>query len=227
MKLARINDKWDILLPDHRADRPEWKWWERERLQSMNETVKPGDVVYYIGSEAGDLAGLLSMWGAKMVLFEPNNAVWPNAKAVWKANKLEDPLAIFYGFASDETKNGDGLMSDWPSDADKAIIPNFGFKELVADDPEISQVKIDDLKGRIPPPDMITLDVEGAEWRVLRGAEQTLREYHPRIYLSLHHEFMHQNYGDMWFDLCDWIKDLGYRETVIGNQPHEGHILYE
>lgn len=227
MKLTKINDKWDILLPDHRADRKEWPWWEQERLQSMNETIKKGDVVYYVGSEAGDLAGLLSMWGAKLVLFEPNSMVWPNAKKVWEYNNLSKPLAFYYGFASDETKNGDGLLADWPSDADKDVIPNFGFKELVADDPEIPQTRIDDLENKIPPPDMITLDVEGAEGRVLRGAEQTLRKYKPRIYLSLHHEFLHQNYGELHFDLCNWIKSLGYKETVIGNQPHEAHLVYE
>lgn len=220
-----INDKWHILLPEHRAARPEWDWWEKERLQSMKDTVKPGDVVYYVGSEEGDMCGLLAMWGAKLVLFEPNDKVWPNTKAIWDANNLEKPIAFINGFASDETKNGNAVIMDWPESASGEVIHDHGFKELKAEDPEIPQIKIDDLK--LPPPDMISLDVEGAEGRVLRGAEQILRKYHPRIYLSLHYEFLYRQYGQLHFDLMDWIKGLGYKETYLGNQPHEQHMLYE
>lgn len=223
-----INNKWHILLPEHRHDRPEWDWWEQERLQSMHDTTKPGDIVYYVGSEEGDMCGLLAMWGAKLVLFEPNDKVWPNTKAIWDANKLEKPLGFVNGFASDETKNGEAVILDWPDSAKGEIIHDHGFKELKAEDPEIPQISIDDLvaSGKVPPPDMISLDVEGAEGRVLRGAEQTLRKYHPKIYLSMHYEFLYRQYNELYFDLQDWIKSLGYVHQYLGNQPHEQHELY-
>lgn len=228
MKPCLINGKWEIILPDFRADRPEWPWWEMERLQSMYETTKPGDVVYYVGAESGDMAGLLSMWGADLVLFEPNEKAWPQIKAVWDANNLKLPLGTFLGFASDKNSNLDKSnmyeRGVWPDCVNGPIVPDHGFKEL-KDPADIAQLKIDDACET--PPDMISLDVEGAEGRVLRGAEQTLRKYHPKIYLSLHHEFLHQGYGELHFDLCNWIKSLGYKETILGNQPHEAHILYE
>jgi FkbM family methyltransferase len=49
---------------------------------------------------------------------------------------------------------------------------------------EIGCSNIDSLD--LPPPDLIKIDVEGAEVLVISGAEETLREHQPMIFLSLH-----------------------------------------
>lgn len=233
MQETLINGKWKIILPKHRAIRPEWhtkEGWERARLDSMFATTKKGDVVYYVGAEEGDMCGLLALWGAKLVMFEPNDRVWPNIKAIWEANKLEDPVC-FSGFAANNTdlRRLQGKNLDWPESADGELIGDHGFVELQAQDPEIPQIKIDDVYRDtlgIPPPDMISIDCEGSEWEVLRGAEKTLRKYHPRIYLSLHPEALFRIYGEYQFDLRNWIKDLGYEEELLDYQ-HEVHLVYE
>jgi len=223
LKPCLINDRWEILLPEHRANRKEWPWWEKERLASMFETTKKGDRVFYVGAEVGDMAALLAKWGAEMYLFEPNEKAWPQIKAIWEANNLISPAVAWQGFISDKTDPKNQLLDgSWPESASGPIVSDHGFKEL-ADPGEQPQLKIDDIGVS---PDMITLDVEGAEGRVLRGAEGTLRKHHPRIYLSLHYEFMYRIYNELWFELCEWIRGLGYKEVVLGNQPHEGHILY-
>lgn len=102
---VKINGKWDILLPKHRAERPEWftaEGWERARLDAMSERIGPGDVVYYVGAEEGEMAALCQMWGAEVVLFEPNPAAWPNIRSIFMANGLSDCLS-FEGFASNKT----------------------------------------------------------------------------------------------------------------------------
>lgn len=220
MKLTRINNKWNIWLPDHRAARPEWPDWEVKRLQSMYETTKPGDVVYYVGAEEGDMCGLLAMWGAKLWMFEPNDKVMPNIKAIWDANKLKS-ASIFPGFASNVTE-GD-LYFITTDEITGDLIGDHGFKEL-RDSADLPQIMIDNV-GNIP--DMISIDVEGSEGRVLRGAEQTLRKYHPKIYLSLHPEFLHEQYGEWGAELRKWIIDLGYKETLLDYPLHEVHLLYE
>lgn len=226
MKLTKINNKWDIWLPDHRADRKEWPSWEYKRLESIRKTTKPGDVVYYVGAEEGDMAALLAMWGAKLVLIEPNEKVWPNIKAIWESNKLSLPLYCFLGFASDKSKAlGEKVVYDcFPACADGEVIGNHGFKEL-RDPASIAQIKIDDLAYMFKP-DMISIDVEGSEGKVLRGAEQTLRKHHPRIYLSLHPEFL-RNYNEWGAELRKWIIDLGYKETLLDYPLHEVHLMYE
>ena len=38
----------------------------------------------------------------------------------------------------------------------------------------------------IRPPDIIKIDVEGAEFEVLEGASRALTEFHPTIFLEIH-----------------------------------------
>lgn len=231
---VKVNGNWDIILPEHRADRPEWytdKGWERARLDSMFKTTKEGDVVYYIGAEEGDMCGLLAMWGAKLAMFEPNPLVWPNIKAIWEANNLPMPLMAFAGFVGKEvtvTQKDLATGTVFPPSADGELIGNHGFKTLVERDGTIPTVTIDRLVewGGLAVPDMITMDVEGAEWEVLRGGEKTLRKYLPRIYLSLHPEFMYEIYKEYAFDLRRWLVNMGYTETLLDYQ-HEVHLLYE
>jgi FkbM family methyltransferase len=183
------------------------------------------------------MCALIQKWGAEVVMFEPNPLVWPNIKAIWDANKLAPPLATFAGFAANETSDGAfGSLGKylWPESTSGPVISDHGFKNLCEVDGTIPMIKIDDIdrvlldhNDRLKKPvDMITMDVEGAEIQVLWGAEKTLRKYHPRIYLSLHPEFLWQIYHEYSHDLREWIKAIGYKETLLDYQ-HEVHLLYE
>ena len=43
----------------------------------------------------------------------------------------------------------------------------------------------------LPPPDVIKIDVEGAEFEVLEGATRALTEFHPTIFLEIHGTQLH------------------------------------
>jgi FkbM family methyltransferase len=196
MVKARINGAYDITLPRHRADRPEWytdTGWEKARLAALRmkiirqRSVATEPVVYYVGAEEGEMPALCQMWGAKVVMFEPNQKVWPNIRAIWEANKLELPAGIFVGFASASTElhpphdydieGRDITESGWPLCSDMPVIGDHGFKELYQESDGIPQIKIDDFvahSGIVPT--VMSIDVEGSEWEVLRGAERTLDE---------------------------------------------------
>lgn len=63
MREVQINGRWPLMLPEHRAAREEWTTgWEPERLDSMYANLRPGDVVYDIGTEEGDLSALFARW---------------------------------------------------------------------------------------------------------------------------------------------------------------------
>lgn len=220
-----LNGEYKIILPEHRALRPEWyteQGWEKKRLAHIKSTTAPNDIVYYVGAEEGDMCALLALWGAQLVMFEPNDRVMPNIKAIWKANDLNMGDLFYPGFASTITTKGFEVARTIESITGD-VIPDHGFKEL-RDPDNIPQIKLDDVPMV---PNMITLDVEGSEWEVLRGAEKTLKKYHPRIYLSLHPEFLHEQYGEWGAELRRWLMDLGYRETLIDYPLHEVHLFYE
>lgn len=231
MREVLINGSWPLILPEHRAARPEWLiengGWEVERLAHMHDYIAPGQTVYYIGGEEGDMAGLIASWGAGLVIAEPNELVWPNIRAIWDANNL-GPVATYNGFcgAADSHNWETGFSECWPVSAYGEVIGNHGFKEL-RDPGGRPVITVDTLAKELPTPDVLSMDVEGSEWEVLQGAEKTLRKHHPAIYLSLHPEFMIQQYGKYSAEVRGWLQDMGYHETLLEWPLHEAHFFYE
>ena len=226
---TRINGKWNIVLPEHRSLRPEWDikkgGWERERLLHMSKHLDKSDTVFYIGAEEADMCALVAKWGAKLVMFEPNELVMPNIKAIWEANNLNLDDTFYPCFVSDVTDNYIDPVT--VRDIKGEVIHDHGFKEL-RDPHGIPQLRIDDIVERTGIiPTALSLDIEGSEGRALRGAEQTLRNHRPKIWLSLHPEFLREQYGEWGAELRAWIISLGYKETLIDYPLHEVHIFYE
>jgi FkbM family methyltransferase len=232
MKKVIINGEFEITLPEHRAARPDWyqpHGWEKPRLRHMSENISSGDVMYYVGAEEGEFAVLCQMWGAEVVVFEPNPKVWSHFPLLWSANNLDLPLACIPGFASDKINNLSRIYyNEWPPEVNNVIEAAHGFKELYLEGESYGQITIDSCvyDHGIKPPTAISLDVEGSEWRVLGGAEKVLREHKPKIWLSGHPEFMLQQWNESLYNLRQWIKGLGYTEIILDYQ-HEVHLYYE
>ena len=223
-----INDRWCLKLPQHRADRPVWAWWEATRLACMHHYLgQGGHVVWDVGAEEGDFPALWSSWGNDVVLFEPNERVWPNIKAIWDANDLKPPLTCFVGFAG---TLGDESAEFWsgrfPPCADGSVIGDHGFLNL-CERPDVQRTTIDRLAGDPleQPPTAISIDVEGAELEVLLGAHETLMRHRPLVWVSVHPEFMQRMYHRTPDDLHRYMADCGYERTYLGSD-HEEHHWY-
>lgn len=235
---ATLNGAYTLKLPKHRADRPEWfteHGWEKARMEALVETIDykcggssdPLPLVYYVGAEEGELCAICAMAGAEMYLFEPNPRAWPNIKAVFEANNLPMPYT-FPGFASNKSADMDiSVSQEWPGCATGEIIGNHGFKELHSEALYYPQIKIDHVwkQPGLRPPDIITMDVEGSEFEVLRGAEQTILKHKPTLFISLHPEFLVQFWGEYSRDLRNWVIDRGYDEELLA-WDHEAHFVY-
>jgi FkbM family methyltransferase len=227
-----INGQWTLALPTHRAARPEWKTgWETERIASMFEHIGAGGrIIYDVGAEEGDLPALWASWGNDVVAFEPNAKVWPNIKVIFDANGLV-PLATFSGFAADHDGDRDvefigrresGVL--WPTSSYGPVIGDHGFCNL-CERPDIPRVKIDTVADVVGPPDAISCDVEGAELRVLLGAERVLREHRPLVWVSVHPQFMMDTHRDTPDDLFAYMTKVGYVAEHLATD-HEEHWLF-
>lgn len=229
---TRINDTWTMRLPSHRAIqymRPEGGGkWEAERLAAMHAVIKPTDTVYDIGAEQGDMSALIASWvpDGAVVLVEPNPLVWPCIQAIFEENGLREPVATFTGFcASHEELAHPNPSAGWPQCANGVIDPAAGFAHL-AEQRDIKRTTVDYLTRTAPPPDVITMDVEGAELQVLKGAAKTLAKRRPHVFVSVHPDFMAHHFGQCPQDVHDLMASHGYTAELLA-VDHEEHWHYK
>ena len=79
----------------------------------------------------------------------------------------------------------------------------------------VPTVSLDGFEG--PPPDLIKIDVEGAEARVLRGCRRILSDFRPVLFLALH--------GDDQRTQCARIlRDCGYKLCTLDGAGIEGTV---
>ena len=77
------------------------------------------------------------------------------------------------------------------SDFDYDLVGRLGDPSAVYSDARVISVQVETVdnlidQGRIPPPDLAKIDVEGAELAVLTGMDRTLREKRPILIIELH-----------------------------------------
>ena len=235
---TKINGKYELILPEHRVVRSQWETgWEAERIDSMMDNLKDGDVVFDIGTEEGDITGLLAKKVGNtggIVMFEPNPRVWANIKAIWDANKLKHPLGFFVGFASDQTLEkphnlniDPAIKEGWPVYAFDEVIGDHSFRHLAQEADATPQITLDEYCKRVGVhPNLITIDVEGSELNVLKGAEEILKDKKPLVYVSIHVPALKDFFNLTPKDLHTYMESLGYQGQLLAID-HEEHWLFK
>lgn len=69
-------------------------------------------------------------------------------------------------------------------------------------------------QGGIEEIKLLSLDCEGSELRVLRGAEALLREQAPQIFCEIHPDFL-KSLGESPGELAGFLEDLGYQVKPV------------
>jgi FkbM family methyltransferase len=178
-------------------------FWLRNPLESesfpfamLRHLVHPGDVVYDIGANLGLYSRfLVTCLGAeRVVAFEPvaeNRALLAHNLAIGgiadRVTVLDVALADEDGsaeFQLDDMQSTSGTLSAVTGGGASEGRRNLGLGPLTR---KVSCRRLDSLLAEgLPRPDVIKLDVEGAEALVLAGADQILRGAAPRLVVELH-----------------------------------------
>lgn len=229
--LGTINDLWPLQLTADRLDFYADRLWEFERLASMRRHLGADDTIADVGAECGDLPALWASWGVAVIAVEPQPRYWPSIKAHFDANRVH-PRGWFVGFASDRTCALNdvprGGSDGWPECAFGPIEPDVGFCHL-GQQPEIQQVRLDDLDDLYGPVSAITIDCEGSELRVLKGAERLLASHQVKnAWVSLHTDqpWMDAIYpGEGHAEVIAYMAGHGYvcEELAV---DHERHVRF-
>lgn len=150
--------------------------YEAGKQAAIRKLVKPGMNVFDIGANAGYYTLALAALGAKVWAFEPLAENVANLLHHVRINALE--VTVIQAAVSDR----DGL-------AGFRIAPDNSMGSLtVTSDYLVPTVTLDNLiaTSAAPIPDIVKMDVEGAEALVLQGAAELLRARRTTWLISLH-----------------------------------------
>lgn len=241
-----LNGRWQLTIPEHRAARPAWytsRGWERRRLDAMADVISPGDVVVDVGAEEGDMSALCALFAGPtgaMILAEPNPKVWPNIRAIFEhpdnSSRLAPVLDWWVGFFSaedvphppnDNVTDLSGMIDGWPECAYGDLIGDHGFRHLAQEADATPQVRLDTFTATLGATiDVVTMDVEGAEFEVLKGAYEVLANDKPTVFVSIHPPTLMDLYQTEPHEIHQWMASLGYTARYI-TTDHEEHWAFE
>lgn len=199
-----------------------WESVEYESYRAFVALLRPGDIVYDVGAHIGTYT-LIALKGigpsGRVVAYEPfaftrryleRHLEWnaPGGRVVTRdvcCGAAPGQQAFYYAPGRAEGMAG--------------LVPVEGFSEEMAAVTTIDR----DAAALDAPPSVIKIDVEGAEWDVLKGAETILRDHHPRISLSLHPQALAKR-GATPEEVLAWLAERGYESKVIA-RDHEIHVI--
>lgn len=232
MKPVIINQRWELIVPDHVADWDALQSWERVRFADMEDRLRPGMTLWDVGAEHGELSAVYASFvGAEnMVLIEPTFQMWANIRRIWEANDLKMPAACVHALLDEQTvkgeirsiyKNGEWPAEDLPEQDARA----YSYIHDPGTSRGLAHWRIDQLAWSVPRPHALTIDVEGAEVRVVKGANVVLREFRPIVWVSVHPELMRLNYNTEPDHLLSFMRSHGYSAQFLG-EDHEQHWVF-
>lgn len=204
--------------------------WETEYLSKLCDTLKDGMVVFDIGAEEGEFTAMAAkiVGGKNVHIFEPSESYWPNIKRLWEINDFDGVGGCFNGFVSDSTNEATMYNYDfknWPDCSYGDIF--YGTNQVIPGSGYYDKISIDDycqLNNLLP--DVIMMDIEGAELMALRGCKQLLKYRSPIFFISVHNDsLMQERSNGVREDLHNLFKDLGYSSLHI-NTDHEEHWMF-
>lgn len=193
------------------------------------EAVRPGATVFDIGAHIGILALIAAQRagsGGRVFAFEPSPDTIRVLRQHVRLNADGAPIEVIPAVVSDRRGSmtfftyGESMAAS----ISRANVEVLNEQRLTAPATEVTveAVTIDDFAaehGVVP--DVIKIDIEGAELRALRGAERTLREHSPVIFCEIHPNQM-RNCGDSVEELRAYVESLGYSLTPLTPPGHQG-----
>lgn len=155
-----------------------------ELLRELTGRTEEDDVVYDVGANVGVYTCAVASLGADVVAFEPNPAARKKLRHNLEANGFE--ATVLPTAASDEDGTETFYVSSYPEVSSLVRRNATVSGGSVVERTETRTRTVDSLSGRLPEPDHIKIDVEGAGGAVLRGARETLATAGPTVYFEPH-----------------------------------------
>jgi len=198
--------KWIVGSADHSC----WLGiYERHEIIQFTEIVRTlpkGAVFFDFGAHSGyfSLAAISTNHDVVIHAFEPSF----RAEFLVEHIRLNSIKNIHLHRCAVGKEEAEVRFDGW-SIIQKDSISNADLTKTIS----VKQISIDQEihKGHLPYPNLIKMDIEGAERDALLGMKESISHSHPQIFLSLHTE-------QLKFDCLKLLEEIGYRYKQIDEE---------
>jgi FkbM family methyltransferase len=174
-------------------------------LKNAVETVKSGSVVWDVGANMGLFtfasAGLAGPQG-RVFAFEPDALLVRLLRRSARLNPTAAPVEVLPCAVS----NSISLARFNIAERSRATnyLEGFGSTQTggVRESETVVTIPLDWMSEQIPQPDVLKIDVEGAESAVFRGAAQMLKSKRPILLFEVRPQY--------WDEISHFLLNLGY-----------------
>jgi FkbM family methyltransferase len=207
---------------DKRSHMGNYIYWQglysRSELMALDTVLQPDSVFLDVGANNGyfTLFAAKRTRNGRVLSFEPVSEHFANLNHNVELNKFKNVQLFNIGLSdgtaeelpifSDVDDENDGLATVYPGGHRNTKIGTIKLSSLdrVAEEQKLDKV------------DVIKIDVEGAEFDVLKGGRSVLERWHPTILIELNQETS-SNAGYSVKDVVDYLREFGYAFKRIGN----------
>jgi FkbM family methyltransferase len=220
----RLNGKLTLVSPNLISASPT----EPHVLRWIHEFLQPGNTFFDVGAHYGWMSlAACHRVGAKgkVVAFEPSPPLLECLQYNKKANRFQQ-LEIVAKAVSESNgqvvpfyvaNRGDSFMNSLVDHPMEPVADVPQKKGMI----EVQTVTLDEFtETRKLKPDLVKIDVEGAELLVLRGCRRILAERHTRFIVALHPTWL--PLGQQAAELFQLFETHGYRVTASETVRYDG-----
>lgn len=176
-------------------------FYEHKKQELISEAVRPNTVFYDVGANVGfyTLLSSVLVGEGKVFAFEPLLRNLEYLKRHIALNQIQNVEVLELAIADE---NSTALFEIEPTGSMGCLSSGGQVR--------VQTASLDFLlaQGKILPPNYIKVDIEGAELRALKGAEQCIRQYRPEIFLATHGPEIHS-------ECCRLLDGWGYKCQVL------------
>ena len=179
--------------------------YEYDKQRILENEVHPGDTVFDVGAHRGFftlVASSLTGPEGKVIAFEPLPANQRYLREHLRMNRISNVTVVEAAVAD---TCGTARFADGSDYNPKCISAHLSPEGEV----EVRTVTLDSLveAGEAPSPNLVKIDVEGAEMLVLRGARRLLQAGRPTLVIDTHGRQAHE-------ECCAFLGALGYQPST-------------
>jgi FkbM family methyltransferase len=196
---------------------------EKAFIGQMMDAIRPNDVFYDVGSCLGLVAIPAALRGARVVAFEPDPGYRKRLLRNIQINRLQNAIQVVEWAVSDRAGTAflftDGTNGNSPS------LVEVGTRGRATIQTDFIDTAL--AEGRLRPPNLVKLDIEGAEILALRGMRNLLgsRQAPRNLFVELHPDFL-GGFSSSADECKELIESFGYALRSFEVRKQQQHCIF-